>query len=118
MRMKWVARETALALLAVMNCVCGAVPPTAELGEALFQKVGCSQCHGTRGHGGGNFGPPVANTLLPQAALIAFVRRPPPGFMPAYSEELLTDAQLASVAAFLQSVPRGKPASKISLLAR
>ncbi len=69
-------------------------------GEALYITEGCVTCHGLEGRGA-PVAPPIAGTKLP--TLQQRVRQGPAG-MPKFSTDALTDAQLADIAAYLQSV--------------
>jgi mono/diheme cytochrome c family protein len=85
-----------------------------ENGKRVFVKDGCSGCHGTVGEGGqagARIGPPRLNAQ----ALTAYVRRPG-GQMPAFSEKVLSNAELADIYAYLKSIPEPKPAKDIPLL--
>jgi mono/diheme cytochrome c family protein len=77
----------------------------AENGKKIFVADGCYQCHGYVGQGGragARIGPPVLNL----AGVIRYVRRPT-GQMPAYTDKVLTDAQLTDIYAYLKSLPAG-----------
>ena len=69
-------------------------------GEALYVSEGCATCHGLAGRGA-PVGPPIAGTKL--STLAQRVREGPAG-MPRFSPDALTDAQLADIEAYLQSV--------------
>jgi ubiquinol-cytochrome c reductase cytochrome c subunit len=84
----------------------------ADNGKKLYTTVGCYECHGRVGQGGGA-GPRLAPRPVPLQALIAYVRHPS-GAMPPYTTKLVTDAQLADIHAFLSSIP--PPAKDIPLL--
>lgn len=86
-------------------------------GKRLFVTYGCYQCHGTTGAGGGIAGPKLAPDTLPLEAIKAKVRTAS-GRMPVYSLAVITDAQIADIAAYLQSVPKGRTAEDIPLLNR
>jgi ubiquinol-cytochrome c reductase cytochrome c subunit len=96
-----------------------ALPQTAPSGNAdngkrLFTKDGCFECHGTVGQGskdGARIGPPVLNLQ----ALIRYVRKPT-GAMPAFTEKVVTDAELTDIYAYLRSVPTPKAIKDIPLL--
>ena len=80
-------------------------PPAgnAENGKRLFERDGCYECHGHVGQGtkdGARIGPPVLNVQ----ALIRYVRKPA-GAMPAFTEKVLSDAELTDIYAYLRSVP-------------
>jgi ubiquinol-cytochrome c reductase cytochrome c subunit len=84
----------------------------ADNGKKLYATVGCYECHGRVGQGGGA-GPKLAPRPIPLQALVAYVRHPS-GAMPPYTSKLVTDAQLADIHAFLATIP--PPAKDIPLL--
>lgn len=106
----------ALTALTVVS-LAQAAESSSDRGKALFDKVGCWECHGYSGQGGTGpmSGPRIARTRLPQEVFIALLRRPI-SMMPPYGPALLTDQQIADLYAFLQSRPQPKPAAEISLL--
>jgi mono/diheme cytochrome c family protein len=77
---------------------------SAENGRGLFLKVGCYQCHGTEGQGGST-GPRLAPDPMPFETLAAFVRTSSRQ-MPAFHVKVLSDADLADIYAYLQSIPK------------
>ena len=87
---------------------------SAEKGKAAFVKHGCWQCHGYVGQGGVT-GPRLAQTKLSVEALGAFVRNTRGG-MPPYQKAILSDADLADIHAYLQSVPKPPDYKTIPLL--
>jgi len=64
---------------------------------------------------GGAAGPKLAPDPLPFDALSSFVRTTNRQ-MPAYREEVLSDADLADLYAYLNSIPQGPDAKTIPLL--
>jgi mono/diheme cytochrome c family protein len=84
-------------------------------GKRLFLADGCYQCHGTTGAGGGMAGPRLAPNPLPLEGVRAKLRTAS-GRMPVYTAAVLSDAQIADIVAYLQSIPRGKSAQDIPLL--
>ena len=84
-------------------------------GKRLFLADGCYQCHGTTGAGGGMAGPHLAPDPLPLEAVKAKLRTAS-GRMPVYTAAVISDAQIADIVAYLQSLPRGKAAKDIPLL--
>jgi mono/diheme cytochrome c family protein len=80
----------------------------AQNGKAAFEKMGCNLCHGAQGEGvsgaGQNKG--VPRIASPNLSLEDFTQqvRKPRGQMPPFSTERVSDAELADVYAFLQSV--------------
>jgi len=105
-----------LALLSVRALADEAHGDPAE-GKRLFLTYGCYQCHGTTGAGGGMAGPRLAPDPLPLEGVKAKLRTAS-GRMPVYTAALVTDAQIADIVAYLQSIPSGKPARDIPLLNR
>jgi mono/diheme cytochrome c family protein len=93
-----------------------ALAASAENGKQVFTRAGCWQCHGTMGQGGAA-GPKLAPDPLPFDALSSFVRTTNRE-MPAYREEILSDADLADLYAYLQSIPKGPDPKTIPLLNR
>jgi ubiquinol-cytochrome c reductase cytochrome c subunit len=91
-----------------------AVAASAEKGKAAFVRHGCWECHGYQGQGGVT-GPKLAPDPIPFEALSAFVRTTSRN-MPPYREEILSDADLADIYAYLQSIPKGPDPKSIPLL--
>ena len=87
---------------------------SAENGKQVFMRAGCWQCHGTMGQGGAA-GPKLAPDPLPFDALSSFVRTTNRQ-MPAYRKQVLSDADLADLYAYLKSIPQGPDAKTIPLL--
>jgi mono/diheme cytochrome c family protein len=83
-------------------------------GKALFSKIGCFQCHGYAAQGG-RAGARLVPTALRVQDLIRYVRKPP-GEMPAYTEKVVSDAELTDVYAYLKSFPPAKKVQDIPLL--
>jgi mono/diheme cytochrome c family protein len=84
-----------------------------EAGKKLYAQYGCYQCHGYAAQGG--VGPRLAPRPLAFAAFSKYLRQPT-GEMPPYTAKVLSNAQLADVYAFLQSVPQPTPVENIPLL--
>jgi mono/diheme cytochrome c family protein len=91
--------------------------PSAENGKTEFVKNGCWQCHGFQGQGSvaSSGGRVIANTQLPFEAFKAYVRNPT-GAMPPFHAEMVSDASLADIYAYLESRPKPQPAKDIPLL--
>jgi mono/diheme cytochrome c family protein len=83
-------------------------------GQKLFMKENCYYCHGTTGQGGRD-GARIAQTALNLQGVIRYVRKPTGG-MPAFTEKILTDQQLADIYAYLKSLPAAKAPKDIPLL--
>ena len=116
-------------LLALALLCCGFVasaqsgrPDRAAIadGESVYLRIGCQACHGTVGHGGA--AKRLAPDTLPLAAFTTWVRNGTPGWsflagMPAFSAEVISDAELANIQAYLASQPQPPPLDQIPLLA-
>jgi mono/diheme cytochrome c family protein len=83
-------------------------------GKRLFVRDGCYECHGYAGEGGAA-GARIAAIGLNAQGLIRYVRAPG-GQMPAYTDKVITDQELTDVWAYLQIMPKAKPAKDIPLL--
>jgi mono/diheme cytochrome c family protein len=83
-------------------------------GEQTYMRVGCYQCHGSDGYGN-EAGPALTPDTLPAVAIAAFIRTSP-GRMPVYPEEVLSDAEIADIVAYLKSVPPPPSADSIEIL--
>ena len=88
---------------------------SAESGKTLYTKMTCYYCHGTAGQGG-SAGARIAVVQRSQDAFVRYIRRPT-ATMPAYSERILSDEQLADIYVYLRSLPAARSASEIPLLA-
>jgi mono/diheme cytochrome c family protein len=88
----------------------------AENGKRLFDRDGCFQCHGYAGQGGRD-GARIAATAMTAPAFARYVRRPA-GAMPAFTEKVVSDAELADIYEFLKALPAARPANEIPLLSR
>src|SRR5262245_16069739 len=76
--------------------------PSETNGRLLYVKVGCDQCHGYEAQGAVS-GPRLAPDPMPFDAMVNFVRESARE-MPPYSEKILSNADLADIYAFLQSI--------------
>ena len=90
---------------------------SAEKGKAAFLQHGCWQCHGTEGQGSiaTSNGKRLAPNPLPWEAFAGFVRSTNRA-MPPFSEKILSDADLADIYAYLQSIPKPAAVKDIRLL--
>ena len=82
-------------------------------GKTLFIADGCAECHGTSGEGG--VGPHLAPNG-PPATLISTYIRHPTGVMPPYAASVVSNADVADIAAYLQTVPAPPKVSSLKEL--
>ena len=106
-------------LLAIAAVLCASTLPALEgdaaKGKQTYTRVGCWQCHGREGQGGGYVGPRLAPDPIPYVALEAYIRSPS-GDMPPYSKKVLSDAEVRNIYAFLKTLPKPAPAKSIPIL--
>ena len=103
-----------LALLPALCLVAQTPAGDAARGKDLFVKDACYQCHGREAQGGAA-GPRIAPHPIALKALVAYVRHPA-GQMPPLTSKVVSDADLADIFAFLETIPEPKPAKDIPLL--
>jgi mono/diheme cytochrome c family protein len=86
-------------------------------GKRIYLAVGCFTCHGRSGQGGAYTAPTpiLAATALPFDGFKALIRGPSNN-MPAYSDAVLSDKDIADVYAFLESLPGPRSPKDISIL--
>jgi mono/diheme cytochrome c family protein len=86
-------------------------------GKMVFLKEACFTCHGRVGEGGAYNGPaPVlARTALPLEGFKAQIRNPV-NDMPAYSDAVLSDKDIADIYAFVKSLPGPRSPKDIPIL--
>lgn len=87
----------------------------AENGKRLFLAAGCYLCHDREGQGGAGTGPRLAPNPIEFSAFVHQCRQPADE-MPPYTAKVISEAELADIYAFLQSIPKPPPASSIPLL--
>jgi len=75
-------------------------------GKTVFLRDGCFTCHGRSGQGGAYSGPApiLAHTALPFDGFKGQIRNPV-NDMPAYSDAVLSDKEIADIYAFVESLP-------------
>jgi ubiquinol-cytochrome c reductase cytochrome c subunit len=106
-------RALALAATAAGALSSGALAGDAAKGKIAFAKNGCYQCHGTVGQGGA--GAKLAPKPMPEEAFVNFVRTTNRQ-MPPYSEQILSNADLADIYAYLATIPADPDPKSIPLL--
>lgn len=90
--------------------------PNAEKGKRLYMSNACYFCHGTVGQGAGITGARIGPPSRAVAGFTAYVRKPT-GAMPAFTDKILSDADLADIYAYLRTMSTAKAAKDIALLA-
>ena len=110
---------------AALACGALAVPALAQdapkgdvaNGKKVYLADGCYFCHGRAGQGGAYNGPaPVlAKTEMPFESFKGQLRQPSQD-MPAYSEAVMSDQQIADIYAFVQSLPGRRDPKSIPIL--
>ncbi len=80
----------------------GAPAGNAVRGKDVYLKVGCDQCHGREAQGSPVTGPRLGPAALPIAAFTLFIRKPRLQ-MPPYSPDLLSEADIADIYAYVGS---------------
>ncbi|HTJ24686.1 MAG TPA: c-type cytochrome [Candidatus Limnocylindria bacterium] len=85
-------------------------------GRTAFFAHGCEECHGTLGQGNPRDGVRIAPHPVPYEAFLAQLRKPRSA-MPPYDAKILGERDAADIYAFLASIPAGKPATAIPILA-
>jgi mono/diheme cytochrome c family protein len=88
--------------------------PDVQQGHELYLKYSCYACHGYDGHGGA--GARLVPLSMTVTRFTAYVRNP--RRMPPYTEKVLSDPQLASLFAYIKSLPASPAADQIPLLSR
>jgi mono/diheme cytochrome c family protein len=86
-------------------------------GKRIYLAVGCFTCHGRSGQGGAYNGPApiLASTAFPFDGFKGQIRNPS-NDMPAYSDAVLPDKDIADIFAFVKSLPAARSAKDISIL--
>jgi mono/diheme cytochrome c family protein len=85
---------------------------SADAGRQLYTDFQCWQCHGYEAQGGA--APRIGPTVYPFEAFAAFVRHS--NIMPAYSPNVLTDADLRQIYEFVRTRPTPRPLDEIPAL--
>jgi mono/diheme cytochrome c family protein len=93
----------------------GAPAGNAQHGKTIYVTDGCYECHGYAAQGGGGTGPKLGPNPVPYAAF-SFQVRSPRDEMPPYTAKVLSDADMADIYAFVQSLPQPPKLDSIPLL--
>jgi mono/diheme cytochrome c family protein len=107
-------KHAAVALLVLAAGTANAAEPSAKRGRELYMTIGCVHCHGSVGQGS-NAGLKLAPDPLPAEAIAQFIRATNTQ-MPPYSEQVLSDVDVADIAAYLATIPPSKSPDEISAL--
>jgi mono/diheme cytochrome c family protein len=86
-----------------------------QRGKTVYTRVGCYECHAWDGQSGGATGPKLGPNPLPFAAF-TYQLRTPRNVMPPYTPKVLSDADVADIYAFVQSLPQPPKVDSIPLL--
>ena len=100
-------------LAAVVAAQAATLPSQVTRGRQVYISDGCQQCHGYSGQG--TVGPRIAPNPIP-LELFSRQLRNPRGVMPVYTAKVLSDADLASIYAYMNSIAQPAPVAKIPLL--
>ena len=89
----------------------------AAKGKRIYLADGCFTCHGRSGQGGAYNGPApfLAKTQMPFDGFKGQLRAPS-NDMPAYSDAVMSDQDIADIYAFVQSLPGRGNAKNIAIL--
>ena len=100
-------------LLASSAMAQGAPKGDSANGKTLYDTVGCFECHGYVGQGGG-----AGPHLITPPAWEAFILqvRTPRQVMPPFTPKVLTDQQAADIYAYIQTFPKPPDPKSIPLL--
>jgi ubiquinol-cytochrome c reductase cytochrome c subunit len=108
-----------LVLVASLMAVCESAEAqasgNAKNGKKIYTSYGCYECHGREGQGSVLSGPRIAPHPTQFAAFVKYIRQPK-GQMPPYTEKVVSDAELADIYTFLQSLPQPPDPKSIPLL--
>jgi mono/diheme cytochrome c family protein len=83
-----------------------------EKGKAIYNKIGCWECHGRDAQSGR---PTLGPAAMPFPAFVNQLRNPRED-MPPYTVKVLSDADVADIYAFVKSVPTPPRLETIPLL--
>src|SRR5260370_22572247 len=92
-------------------------PPAGNVqnGKKLFTSYGCFECHGHQAEGTSVGGPRLGPNPISFPAFSRYIRQPT-GQMPPFTIKVTSDADLANIYAFLQSLPQPPKADSLPAL--
>ena len=118
-RVPTLAMAAALAVIGAATAASAQDAPKGDPanGQRVYIADGCFTCHGRVGQGGAYNGPApiLAKTAMPFEGFKMQIRNPS-NDMPAYSEAVMSDQQIADIYAFVQSLPARRDAKDIPIL--
>jgi mono/diheme cytochrome c family protein len=114
--MKSLLCNLAMAAVGASLAAGSAVAGDAQKGNVAYVKNGCFQCHGFVGQGGAA-GPKLTPQPMPYEAFAGFVRTTNRQ-MPPYSEQILSNEDLADIYAYVESIPPPPDYKSIPLLSQ
>lgn len=77
----------------------------AKNGKRLYDSYGCYECHGGQGQGSPLSGPRIGPVSTTFSSFVKYIRQPG-GQMPPYGPKITSEAELADMYVFLQSLPQ------------
>lgn len=96
------------AMVAAASATKAQEPPRGDAthGKQLYLSTGCFECHGRAGQGGAfnTPAPRLAQTMLPFEGFEGQLRNPV-NDMPAYSDKLMPEKDVADIYAYVKSLP-------------
>jgi mono/diheme cytochrome c family protein len=92
-----------------------AVRGDSKNGKRLYNNYGCYECHGGQGQGSPLSGPRIGPESMKFASFVKYIRFPS-GQMPPYTSKITSEAELADIYTFLQSLPQPPDIKFIPLL--
>jgi mono/diheme cytochrome c family protein len=113
-----------LAAFALASCLSGAsvwaadtIKPDPSRGRALYLANGCAYCHGTVGQGGGGRtgGLRIAQMGIGFEAFLNQLRHPV-NEMPPYTQNAMSDADVANIHAYIAGLPPPPDVKTIPIL--
>jgi ubiquinol-cytochrome c reductase cytochrome c subunit len=92
-------------------------PPAGNVqnGKKLFTSYGCFECHGRQAEGTSVGGPRLGPNPISFPAFSRYIRQPT-GQMPPFTIKVTSDAELADIYAFVQSLPQPPKADSLPAL--
>jgi ubiquinol-cytochrome c reductase cytochrome c subunit len=93
----------------------GSASGDAKNGKRIYTSYGCYECHGREAQGSVLTGPRIGPHPAQFSTFVRYIRQPK-GEMPPYTQKIVSDAELADIYSFLQSLPQPPDPRSIPLL--